>query len=259
MKALTPRGLRHLYDTIGVLVARDQKSRYKSTAMGIIWAVASPLLFLMTFYLLFKVILPLGIPNYAAHLFVGIVIWSWFQGATAESVGCIVGSPGLLAQPGFPVTALPLSVVTSHLVTLLLTLPVLLVILLFSGGQIGVTVIAIPVILPIMFVFVLGFAYLVAALNVSFRDMQYIVPILLQLGYFGTPIFYDATTLPEKTRSILALNPMLQFIEAFRAILMRNTWPDWRALAIVGLLSVGFLWLSQAFFRRASDQFLEEV
>lgn len=253
------RSIRHLRDTIAVLVGRDQRARYKSTVMGMAWAVASPVLFLLTFYLLFKVILPLEIPNYAAHLFIGIVVWAWFQGATTESVGTIVASPGLIAQPGFPRASLPLAVTASHLLTLLLTLPVLVLILWFSGARIGLSVVAVPAVLAVMFVFVLAVAYLVAALNVAFRDMQYIVPILLQLGYFATPIFYDATTLPDATRRILALNPMLQFIEAFRAILMRGAWPDWTALALVGTAAALLLWAALAVFRRASLRFLEDL
>jgi ABC-type polysaccharide/polyol phosphate export permease len=259
MTIVTARTLRHMRDTIAVLVMRDQKSRYKSTVMGVVWAVASPMLFLMTFYVLFKVILPLQIPNYAAHLFIGIVVWSWFQGATSESVSSIVSNSALIAQPGFPSAALPLAVTASHLLTLLLTLPVLVIILLFSGTSIGLSLFALPLVMVAMFVFVLAVSYLVAGLNVSFRDMQYIVPIILQIGYFATPIFYDATNLPDRTRGVLSLNPMLQFIEAFRAILMRDSWPDWTALSITLLGSLGFLFLSQRFFRRASLRFLEEL
>ena len=258
-RAFSLRSIRHLRDTIEVLVIRDQKSRYKSTAMGIVWAVASPMLFLLTFYLLFKVILPLDIPNYAAHLFIGIVVWAWFQGATSESVTCIVANAGLIAQPGFPAAALPLAVTNSHLVTFLLTLPVLVVILWASGSVIGLPILAMPIILVVMFVFVLGVAYFVAALNVAFRDMQYIVPIVLQLGYFATPIFYDANTLPEATRRVLGFNPMLQFIEAFRAILMRGVWPDWGALALVFAGSLAGLWAAHGIFRHASLRFLEEL
>lgn len=253
------RHLRHLFDTIRALVVRDQKVRYKTAVMGVFWAVASPVLFLLTFYFLFKVVLPIEVPNYAAHLFIGIVVWGWFQGATMESVSSIVSNAGLLVQPGFPVRAIPVAVTCSHLITLLLTLPVLIVILVAGGASVGLSLLAIPAVIGSMFVFVLAVAYLVAALNVTFRDMQHIVPILLQLGYFATPIFYDWTTLPEPVHSALAYNPMLQFTEAFRNILMRDEWPDWTALSIVTILSVALLWATMRFFRHASLRFLEEL
>ena len=259
MTAISGRSLRHMRDTISVLVMRDQKSRYKSTVMGVVWAVASPLLFLMTFYLLFKVILPLGIPNYAAHLIVGIVVWTWFQGATSESVTSIVANAALIAQPGFPTAALPLAITASHLLTLMLTLPVLVVILLFGGGNIGASVVALPILVAVMFSFVLAVSYLVAGLNVSFRDMQYIVPIVLQIGYFATPIFYDVSGLSERVRWVLGFNPMLHFVEGFRAILLRASWPDWTGLSVVTVVSLAFLWAAQAYFRRARLRFLEEL
>lgn len=259
MSTLVTRPLRHMIDVISVLVTRDQKSRYKSTGMGVFWAVASPVLFLLTFYVLFKVILPLNIPNYAAHLFIGLVIWTWFQGTVTESVTCIVGNASLINQPRFPAAALPLAAATSNLVTLLLTLPLLLVILYFEGARIGVPVIAIPLLMLCQFIFVLSIAYLVAALNVVFRDMQYIVPIVLQLGYFMTPIFYDAGALPARARFYLGFNPMLQLIEAHRAVLIYGRWPDWPALGLVAIGSAVFLALSYRFFRHASLRFLEEI
>ncbi|MFN0115812.1 MAG: ABC transporter permease [Paracoccaceae bacterium] len=259
MTASPRRSFLHLRDTVAVLVWRDQKSRYKSTAMGIVWAVAGPLLFLMTFYVLFKVVLPLEIPNYAAHLFIGIVVWTWFQGATSEAVTSIVSNPGLVAQPGFPVAALPFAVTTSHLVTMLLTLPILMAILLSGGSAMGSSLLALPVVTAGLFVFVLAVGYLVAALNVAFRDMQYIVPILLQLGYFTTPIFYDARTLPDTTHLILSFNPMMQFVEAYRAVLMRAEWPYWPGLIVTIAASALLLGATREVFRRASFRFLEEL
>ncbi len=253
------RSLRHVLDVISVLVLREQKSRYKSTGMGVVWAVASPVLFLLTFYLLFRVVLPLNIPNYASHLFIGLVFWSWLQSTTMEAVSCIVSNPGLVNQPRFPTVALPLAATASNLVTLLLTLPLLLVILWFEGARIEPSVIVLPLLILCQFVFVLAVAYLVAALNVVFRDMQYIVPILLQLGYFTTPIFYDVASMPERARFILGFNPMLQLLGAHRRVLIYGEWPAWGPLAAVLAGSLLALWLTYGFFRRASLRFLEEI
>lgn len=259
MTPLRLRSLRHVLDVISVLVWRDQKSRYTSTGMGVVWAIASPVLFLLTFYLLFRIVLPLNIPNYASHLFIGLVFWSWLQSTTMEAVTCIIGNPGLVNQPRFPTVALPLAATSSNLVTLLLTLPLLFVILWSEGAQMGVSVVLLPLLIACQFVFVLSIAYLVAALNVVFRDMQYIVPILLQLGYFTTPIFYDVAAMPDRARFILGFNPMLQLIQAHRRILIYGEWPDWQALAAVFAGSLVALLLAFRFFRHASLRFLEEI
>jgi len=89
--------------------------------------------------------------------------------------------------------------------------------------------------------------------------MQYIVPILLQLGYFTTPIFYDVASMPERARFILGFNPMLQLLGAHRRVLIYGEWPAWGPLAAVLAGSLLALWLTYGFFRRASLRFLEEI
>lgn len=254
-----PRRWHHLVDVIVVLVTREQRSRFSSTLFGVIWAVASPALFLLTFYFLFRVVLPLGIPNYAAHLFIGLIAWGWLQSTTVEAVGSIVGNPGLVSQPGFPRIALPAVATVSNLLTMVLTTPLLVIILIASDTAPGWTLLALPVILAVHLCIVLAVAYFVAALNVPFRDMQYIVPIVLQLGYFATPIFYDVAALPDRALRILSLNPLLHVIEGYRGVLIRGQWPDWGALAEVLLIALVALAVALFVFRRASLRFLEDL
>lgn len=253
------RAVAHTLDVIRVLVGRDQKSRYTNTAMGVVWAVASPVLFLLTFYLLFRVILPLNVPMYASHVFVGLVVWSWFQSTTMDSVGCIVNNPGAVNQPRFPVSALPIAAAASHFVTMVMTLPLLVLILWFEGAKIGLTLVALPVLLLGQLLFLLAVGFLVAALNVRFRDLNYIAPILLQLGYFATPIFYDLSSIPPAALKILQLNPMLVLMEGYRDILIRGEWPDGRSLFWVFVGSALLLALTWRYFQSARAGFLEEV
>lgn len=253
------RRWRHLLDVVVVLVMRDQRSRYKSTLFGVVWAIASPALFLLTFYVLFRLVMPLNVSSYAAHLFIGLIAWGWFQSTTMEAVSSIVGNPGLMAQPGFPRAALPAVATASNLVTMVLATPLLALILIGSGAQPGLAAAALPLLLAVQFLVVLAVAYLVAALNVAFRDLQYIVPILLQLGYFTTPIFYDINAVPQEARRVLAVNPMLHVIEGYRAVLIRGEWPNWDAIGVVALAGALGLVLALAIFRHAGHRFLEDV
>jgi lipopolysaccharide transport system permease protein len=253
------RRWRHLFDVVLVLVTRDQRSRFSSTLFGVVWAVASPALYLLTFYFLFRVVLPLGIPNYAAHLFIGLIAWIWLQTSTIEAVGSIVGNSSLINQPGFPRVALPAVAAASNLLTMILTTPLLVIILFVSDTSPGWTLLSLPAILTVQLCVVLAIGYFVAALNVPFRDLQYIVPIVLQLGYFATPIFYDVAALPERALRVLSLNPMLHVIEAYRDVLMRGEWPDWIALTVVLLVSLVALGAALVTFRHASLRFLEDL
>ncbi|MEI4488246.1 ABC transporter permease [Frigidibacter sp. MR17.14] len=259
MASVAYHSIHHLWDVVQVLVARDQRSRYRSTLFGMLWAVASPALFLMTFYFLFAVALPLNVPNYVPHLFIGLIAWTWFQTSILDSVRAILGNASLIAQPGFPSPALPMSIVVSNLLTLLLSLPLLVVILIVNDTAPGWSLLALPVVLAIQFALTLAGSYVAAALNVSFRDLQYIAPLILQVGYFMTPIFYDLAAISERARAVLAFNPMVQVIEAYRAILIQGDWPGVAGLGLTALGSGLALWLAVRFFRHASFDFLEEL
>lgn len=251
--------LRHARDVIRVLVWRDQKARYQSTLMGVVWAVASPLLYLLTFYFLFRVVFSTSIEHYASYVFAGIVAWTWLQTSVLEAVTSIVGNPTLVNQPRFPLAALPMATTTSNLVNFGMALPVLLAVTTIESGFPGPALVALPAVVACQFVLVIAIAYFVAATNVTFRDVQHIAPILLQLGFFASPIFYDLALLPENAQKLLSLNPMIPILNGYRAILLHGTWPDWGDLGITLAISLGLLWLALRNFQLASRRFLEEI
>ncbi|OJU12595.1 MAG: hypothetical protein BGN86_01100 [Caulobacterales bacterium 68-7] len=251
--------LAHALDVVRVLVGREFKSRYRKTSLGVAWSVLSPLLFLMTFYLVFKVVIDLQIERYASYIFIGIVAWTWFQGALGDSVIGISSNPGLVSQPGFPVFAVPIVSVTTALINFLTALPIVLVVLLFEGARPHLIWLTLPLLVFIQYVLTLGLSYLLAALNVHLRDTQYILPAVLQIGYFMSPIFYDASRAPKQFALLFNLNPMVHILGGYRDILLRGAAPNWGALGVVFVCSAALLWVGHAFFRRASYRFLEEL
>lgn len=252
------KNLHHWYDVVAVLVSRDHKSRYKNTAMGVVWAVASPVLFLLTFYLLFGLVMRVDIPNYATFVFIGIVAWQWLQTSLNESVASISQNASLVAYPGFPLPSLPIVSVISNFINFLFAIPVVVLVVLIENGSLGWAVFLTPIVMIVQFVFVLSLVYLVAAANVTFRDTQYILPVLLQLGYFMTPIFYSLDQLPDEFRFILMLNPMAQIISAYRMI-FNGLLPDLAGLAWVLGFSIVLLVVTYRYFLRAAEHFLEEI
>jgi ABC-type polysaccharide/polyol phosphate export permease len=251
--------LRHAWDVIRVLVWRDQKARYQSTLMGVVWAVASPVLYLLTFYFLFRIVFSTTIEHYASYVFAGIIAWTWLQTSVLEAVASIVANPSLVIQPRFPLAALPVATTISNLVTFALALPVLLTVTTIESGFPGAAIVALPAVAACQFVLVLAATYLVAATNVTFRDVQHIAPILLQLGFFASPIFYDIAVLPETGQRILALNPIVPILDGYRSILLDGTWPDWTGLGATLALGLVLLALALRNFQSASRRFLEEI
>lgn len=253
------RSLTHMIEVVSVLVSRDHKARYNSTAMGVLWSVATPVLFLLTFYFLFSFIMRISIPDYASYVFTGLVAWAWLQNSLIEGAACISNNSSLVGHPGFPLATLPMVSVVSNLINFLFSLPLLLIVTYVEGGgHLSWTLVLLPLIMAIQFVFQLGLVYFVSAANVAFRDVQFFLPSLLQLGYFMTPIFYDLDRIPAPVRVFLSWNPVYQIIDAYRAILRGNV-PDLTGPMIVLTASILVLLLGYRYFRRAAESFLEEI
>lgn len=248
----------HQAEVLAVLVSRDHRARYKSTMMGMFWAVASPMLFLLTFYFLFGLVMWVEIENYASYVFAGLIAWTWMQTSLHEGVSCISQNGSLVAQPGFPVSTLPAVPVVSNFVNFVFSLPLLIAVLLAEQGYIGWTILLLPLLLFVQLILQLSLVYFLSALNVVFRDVQYMLPALLQLGFFMTPIFYDIDQIPEPLRSLLMLNPMTPLVGAYRAIFAGRL-PEAGGLTIVFLVSVVLLVLGYRYFQRAAERFLEEI
>lgn len=227
--------------------------------MGMFWSVASPVLFLLTFYFLIRVVLAVKVEHFLSFTFIGIIFWNWMAVSLLEGIASISSNANLVGQPGFPVATLPVVPVASNLINLFLSFPVVLVILLADGVHLTATLFYLPLIMSIQFIFILGLLYIFTAANVFFRDVQYMLPIVLQLGYFMTPIFYELDRVPPNLRILLALNPMVGLIAAYRAVILHGTHPDFFTLSIVLTVALMLLFFGHRIFTRATQLFLEEM
>ena len=250
----------HMRDLLRELVGRDMKLRYKRSVLGIAWTLLNPLMQLLVFLFVFNLVLPLNIPHYSSFLFAGILVWNWFQGSLNQSTGTIVDNRELLRRPGFFSAILPIVTVTSHLIHFLLGVPILLMFLLLEGSRLTSAILALPGVMALQFILTLGLAYLVATFHVTFRDTQYLLGVLLNLLFYLTPIFYDASSIPAPYRPLYRLNPMLHLVEAYRAILLHGVLPDHlMPLLILGLCATCLLAGSYGTFKLASAHFAEEL
>ena len=251
--------LGHMIDIVAVLASREFKGRYKNTSVGMVWSLISPLMYLLVFYFVFKLGLRIPIDRYASYAFIGILAWMWMLSSLTEATGSITGNAPLVSQPGFPTAALPIVACVTAMINFVIALPLLFAIVLFEGGRIHATALLLPVVAVVQFALALGLSYFLAALNVHFRDTRYALPILLQLGYYVTPIFYELDRVPADYRRVLGLNPMVYIVEAYRAVLMHGTMPDWFSLGILMAIACILLVLGYRTFARASNRFLEEL
>jgi lipopolysaccharide transport system permease protein len=249
----------HIYDLLHALIVRDMKLRYKRSVLGLAWSLLNPLAQLLVFSFIFQAVLPLNIPNYTLFLFTGLLAWTWFQSSIAAATGAIVDNRDLIRRPGFPIAILPVVIIITNLLHFLLALPILLIFLLLAGIPITGAVLALPLIILLQFILTLGVSYILATFHVTFRDTQYLVGILLMLGFYLTPIFYNISTLPGHYRAIYNLNPFVHIIGSYRAIFIEGHLPELLPLLILGGLSILLLWFGYRIFMNTSYRFVEEL
>ncbi|MEG5038353.1 MULTISPECIES: ABC transporter permease [unclassified Microcoleus] len=253
------RKMAHWFDLLRVLVDRDMKLLYKRSTLGIAWTLISPLLQLAVFSFLFRSVVPLNIPKFSSFAFSGLLIWTWFQTALFKSTALITNNKALIRQPNFPPAILPVVITMTGLIHFFLALPVLLIFLAIDGVHLNAVLFLLPLLMIIQFFLTVSFAYPLAALNVTFRDTQHTLGVVLQMLFYLTPIFYDISSVPEKFKIFYYLNPMVPLIEAYRAILLQGMPPDWRVLLILSLAVAALLPIGVGIFKRQSDNFVEEL
>lgn len=253
------RKIAHFFDLLRVLVDRDMKLLYKRSALGIAWTLINPLLQLAVFSFVFRSVIPINIPQFSSFAFSGLLIWTWSQTALFQATGLITSNKALIRQPNFPTAILPVVTTMTGLIHFLLALPVLIIFLAVDGVRPSSVLFVLPLLMVIQFVLTVGLAYPLAALNVTFRDTQHTLGVLLQMLFYLTPIFYDLNSVPKEFQPFYQLNPMVPLIEAYRAILLKGTQPDWQALLIVSLAVALILPIGLAIFRRQSNTFVEEL
>jgi len=249
----------YTWDLLRELVVRDMKLRYKRSVLGIVWSLLNPLLQMVVFIFLSRRVLSLEIPNYPSFVFTGLLTWNWFQTGLTLATGAITGNRELIRRPGFPVAILPVVTVTTNLIHFLLALPIPLLFLVLGGGRLSITILMLPLVILLQFALILGLGYLVATLQVTFRDTQHLLGVFFMLLFYLTPVFYDVSIVPRRYQTLYQLNPILHLISAYRAILIQGNLPDLRTLLALGVLGGMLLWLGHTIFTWASYRFVEEL
>lgn len=242
---------------------RDLRSRYKGSALGFAWHFVMPLSQLLVFWVLFGVLFgvrPLtatGEQPYAIFLFVGLLPWTYFANTLSAGAASIVANAAIVKKVRLPLQLLPASAALSSLVNFLLTLVVLAAVLAIFGPRHPEGAVYLPALAIVQTIVGLGLAYLLAALNVFFRDVQHILGVVLMAWYFLTPVLFPVSIVADRPteHALLYLNPMTAVIVGYQRALLDGLSPEWAALlwpAAFGVLAfvVGF-----AYFERAKDDF----
>ena len=236
-----------------MLARRDVSVRYKQTAIGVLWAVLRPLLTMMVFTLIFGRIAKLpanGVP-YALLVFSGMVPWYFFSSSVSESSGSLISNSNLLSKVYFPRILVPSSSVLVAAVDFLIAMALLLLMMLYYGLWPSWRLLTLPLFLAVAFSSALGIGLWLSALNVRYRDFQFVVPFILQFGLYLSPVGFSSSVVPSHWTLIYALNPMVGVIDGFRwAILGGDLLLRWDIQAMSVMIGFTLLVTGIAFFRR---------
>lgn len=253
----SPRWQHRIDLTIG-LVNRDLKVRYKGSLLGIAWGLVTPLAQSLVLLLVFRGVVRIQIHHYASYVFSGVLAWNWFQSSLHSASTSLLDGRGLLRRPGFPAAVLPAATVIGHFVHYLLALPILLLVLVWDGVGVKPSVLLLPLVLLVQFALTLGIALLVSVGQVIFRDTQQFLSLGLLLTFYLTPVFYEASAVPEGYRWIFSMNPLVHLLDAHRSIWLAGEAPSLAsfvplASASILLIFVAYLVLSSLQHRLAEE------
>lgn len=243
---------------IAHLVLRELKIRYRRSVLGVLWALAQPLTRLLVFTFLFTRVLPLGIDNYVAFLFVGLTAWLWFSEGVSTGAASAVERRELLLQPTLPRWAIPLIAVAGSTVNYAVSLVVMLVYLLLTTGLV-VTTFALPLVWLLQLLWMVGIALLLCTFNVFVRDVTKFVEMALLVGFYVTGVFYDPSQVPEHLRWTLEYNPIAQLLEMQRHVLLEGVLPPAATVLWVGAGGLLITLVGAVVFTRLSPAFIDEL
>ena len=243
------------------LIWRDVKVRYKQTVLGASWAILQPFFTMLIFSIFFGLLAGLpsdGVP-YPLFAYVALVPWTFFANGLSLSSTSLVANQALIRKVYFPRLVIPIAAVASGVIDFCIAFVVLIGLVLYYDIVPTANVVWLPALFLLALVTALGAGLWLSALNVLYRDVQYIVPFLIQVWLFSTPIVYPSSLVPERWRTLYALNPMTGVVEGFRwALLDTNTAPG-PIVAVSAVAAVLLLAGGAVFFRRMELSFSDVV
>lgn len=244
-------------DLLYQLVIRDVKLKYRRSFLGYLWSVLNPLFIMIIMTIVFSTMFRRNIENYPVYLFTGRMLYEFMQTSTSHAMASIVGNAALLKKRYVPKYIFPLSRVTSALVDLIFSFGALLIVMAVTGSRFHWTFFLFPMVLVQIYVFCCGFGFLLATLNVFFRDIQYIYNAVLTAWLYLTPIFYPVEALPERIQFFVkGLNPMYYYIAQFRDLVYIGKIPGWRIFWGGWIMAIIMLVFSLYVFKKKQDDFI---
>ena len=240
-------------------VHKEIRGKYKGSVLGVLWSFLNPLLMVAVYAIVFPYLMRVKQDNYLIYLITGVIPWVFFTSVVTTGCNCVWLNGGIIKKVYFPREILPISVVLASLINFLISCIIILIFVIIGGVGLSINILWLPVIAIIQSALSLGMLFVLSAINVYVRDIEYLVQFIINLAFYATPVLYTASMIPEKFRWILYLNPMSHLLDAYRAIFYNKVAPDLYSLGIIGVISLIVLIIGYAIFKKMEKGFAEEV
>ncbi len=248
-------------DLLFTLATRDVKLRYKQTALGVMWVVLQPLLAAGIFSFVFGRVAKMpsdGIP-YFLFAYAGQLGWNLFNNIVTRSSGCLVTNSQLISKIFFPRLILPLSTVPSALLDFGVAAVMMIALMIVYQKAPWLGLALLPVWTMILIILAMGIGLWLSALMVPYRDVQYILPVMMQLVLYGSPIAYATSAVPENFRTLFHLNPLSGLLDAFRWSILGTTPPPWGSVIYAAIVAVVMLVCGAFVFKKMERRFADVI
>jgi len=245
-------------DLLLLLTKKEITLRYKRTVLGVLWSLLNPILFAIVFFVAFKIFLRVHLKNYTFFFLSALFPWTWFSASATMSVGTLVANVNLIKKIRFPRYFLVIATNLGQLVNFLFSIPIMVGFACFYGNGPGISwLLAVPLLIVIQFVATTGICLAISMMNAHFRDMEYIIGVVISLLFWMTPVMYPLETVPEAYRVFFLFNPLAYLISAWRDLFMSNI-IDWGSIGISSGSALLFFFLGLFVFQRLGKK-LDEV
>ncbi|MFN2150174.1 MAG: ABC transporter permease [Anaerolineales bacterium] len=246
-------------DLLRLLVSNSIKTRYKRSALGVVWTLLNPLLNTLVLTIAFSQLLRFEVEHYAIYLLVGLLVWNFFSQTTTHAMNTLVWGSSLIKRIYVPRTIFAVSVVGNGLINFGLALIPLALIMLVMGHAFRLTLLLLPLALLILAMFTLGVTLVISTLAVFFVDVIDMYGIFLSAWFYLTPVIYPAEIVPEKFVIFVRLNPMYYLVDLFRQLIFVGVIPSPQQWLIPSILGLSTLLIGWWIFTKKSDEFAYRI
>jgi lipopolysaccharide transport system permease protein len=241
--------------------ARNIKIRYKQSLLGSAWAILQPLALMIVFSIVFNrfVRVPTeGVP-YPIFSYTALLPWTFLATSITFGASSLTQNLNLVTKIYLPREILPISEVGASFVDFVVASVVFVGLAAYYDVRITEKILVVPALVIIQICLIVGVVLALAAMNVFYRDIRFVVPLAVTLWMYATPIIYPVELVPENLRRLYFLNPMAGLIESYRSVLLLSEWPNWGNLAVAAVISLVVLVLGYRFFKRVEWQFADVI